>query len=254
MPEKKNKCSDSLSAVDRWAYTHRGKMSSQDSHMLERDFRHSARFYRALLKNYLPARKNSLVLDLPCGEGRMIYGLRALGYQNVSGYDLDKSRLEIGKILDLPLYEGDVFEVLRKHKDNSIECIISMDFLEHLEKDDVIHFLELTCQKIASGGVIIIRTPCADNPFGSRHIYNDFTHKWAATSGVLRQLLCATGFSSAVVFGEEPNFAMRFGFLRVLFFYMAKFIANLFLKGFGQSALRIWTPSMWAVARKEKSC
>lgn len=252
MSETKNKRSDSLSAVDRWAYSHR-KMSSQDNRMLERSFRHSARFHRALLKNYLPARKNSLVLDFPCGEGRMIYALRAMGYQNASGYDLDKSRLEIGKKLGLPLYEGDVFEVLGKHKDNSIDCIISMDFLEHLEKNDVICFLELTYRKIAPGGVIIVRTPCADNPFGTRHIYNDFTHKWAATSGVLHQLLCAVGFSSIVVFGEDPNFTVRFGFLRVLFFCLAKFVANLFLRAFGQGALKIWTPSMWAAARKEKS-
>lgn len=221
--------------------------------MLESNFRHSARFYRALLKRHLPAGKNSLVLDLPCGEGRMIYALRAMGYQNASGYDIDKSRLETGKKLGLPLYEGDVFEVLGRHKDNSIDCIISMDFLEHLEKIDVVRFLELTYRKIAPGGVIIVRTPCADNPFGTRHIYNDFTHKWAATSGVLHQLLCAVGFSSVVVFGEEPNFALRLGFLRVSIFYLAKFLANLFSRAFGQDAIKIWTPSMWAAARKEKS-
>lgn len=233
-----------------WTYASPKNLSTENTEVLERIFMKSVRFYRALLKNHLPSRKDAKILDLPCGEGRMIYTLRAMGYQDTSGYDLDRSRLEMGKKLDLPLYEGDVFEVLGKCRDNSIDCIISMDFLEHLEKNDVIHFLELTCRKITPGGVIIVRTPCADNPFGGRHIYNDFTHKWAGTSGVLRQLLSATGFSSVVVFGEDPNFDVRFGFLRVLSFHLAKFVANLFLRGFGQGALRIWTPSMWAVAKK----
>jgi len=228
-------------------------MSELNAQTIEHIFGRSVCFYRALLKQYLPSDKNVRILDLPCGEGRMVYALKTMGYNNVLGYDIDKKRLETGQKLNLPLKESYVFDVLQRSENDSIVCIFSTDFLEHMEKNDVIRFLELAHHKIAHGGKMIIRTPCADSPFGSQHIYNDFTHKWAATSGVLRQLLLAAGFSSISVFGESPNLAMRFGLLRVFLFGISRFIANLFLKAIGQGALKIWSSSMWAVACKGQS-
>lgn len=212
----KHKYPNSSNIVDQWVYAHQENSSSQDRKTLENSFRHSVYFYRALLRKYLPDNKNANILDLPCGEGRIIYALKVMGYQNISGYDLDKARLETAKKLDLPVNEGDVFQVLEDCEDNSIDCIFSVDFLEHLQKYDVIHFLEMMCRKITSDGVIIVRIPSADSPLGIQAIYNDFTHKWGATSGVLRRLLCAAGFSVISIFGEEPNLAMRFGLCRVL--------------------------------------
>jgi SAM-dependent methyltransferase len=229
---------------------HQKNLSLQGRETIERDFIHSARFYRALLKKYLPTSKNIQIMDIPCGEGRMIYVLKTMGYNNVSGYDLDKQRLKTARKLNLHVNEGDVFQVLAECDNDSIDCLFTMDFLEHLEKKNVIFFLQQAFDKITPGGTLFVRMPCASNPFGIRHIYNDFTHKWAATHGVLWQLLHATGFSSVVVFGEEPNIGMRLGFLRVACFCFARFMANCFLRCLGQMPVKIWTSSMWAVARK----
>lgn len=79
----------------------------------------------------------------------MIYALKAMGYKDVSGYDLDKHRLETAKKLKLPVYEKNVFGALEEEPDNSIGCVFSMDFLEHLEKPQVISFLEKILHKLA---------------------------------------------------------------------------------------------------------
>ena len=250
MSEEKRHFANLLSSVDCWAYARQENISSQDSQTIERHFKHSVRGFKAFLGKCLPSQQNALILDLPCGEGRMVYVLRAMGYKNVSGYDLDVKRLETGKKLELPIYEGDVFEILKKQEDNLVGCILSMDFIEHLEKEKVIEFLELAYRKIAPGGKMILRTPCADSPFGGQHIYNDFTHKWAATSGVLYRLLSSVGFLEVSVFGEEPNIGMKFGFLRVLFYRIAKFVANGFLILMNIGRQKIWSRSMWAVAKK----
>lgn len=71
-----------------------------------------------------------------------------MGYNNILGYDIDTKRLETGLKLNLPLKEGDVFEVLQKSENDSIDCIFSTDFLEHLEKEDAIRFLELAYSRI----------------------------------------------------------------------------------------------------------
>ena len=250
MSEEKRYHANLLNSVDRWAYARQENISSQDSQTIERYFKHSVRGFKAFLGKYLPSQKDVLILDLPCGEGRVVYVLQAMGYKNVSGYDLDVKRLETGRKLELPIYEGDAFEILKKQEDNSVGCIFSMDFLEHLEKEKVIEFLELTYRKITAGGKIFLRTPCADSPFGSQHIYNDFTHKWAATSGVLYRLLSSVGFSEVFVFGEEPKIGMRFGFLRVLSYKIAKSVAGVFLILMNLGKQKIWSRSMWAVAKK----
>jgi len=250
MSKEKQHCANILSSVDSWAYARQENISSQDSQIIERDFNHSVRSLKAFLGTYLPSQKDVLILDIPCGEGRMVYALRAMGYKNVSGYDLDVKRLETGKKLEMPIYEGDAFEILKKQEDNLVGCILSMNFIEHLEKEKVIEFLELAYRKIAPGGKMILRTPCADSPFGGQHIYNDFTHKWAATSGVLCHLLSSVGFSGVFVFGEEPKRGMKFGFLRVLSYRIAKFVANVFLISMNIGKQKIWSRSMWAVAEK----
>ncbi|MCD6365028.1 MAG: methyltransferase domain-containing protein, partial [Planctomycetes bacterium] len=207
---------NSLSAVDRWVYARQANLSAMTDEMLDADFKHSARFYRALLGRRLPADKNACILDIPCGEGRMAYALRAMGYDNVTGYDLDTKRLDTGRRLGLSLEEGDCLKVLSGLPDGSVDCIFSLDFLEHLVKADVLRFLAEVSRCIAPDGMVCIRTPCADSPFGLRDIHNDFTHKWAATSGVLAQLLEAGGLTDVEVFGQEPNMRMRWGVPRVL--------------------------------------
>jgi 2-polyprenyl-3-methyl-5-hydroxy-6-metoxy-1,4-benzoquinol methylase len=254
MPDGPKKHLSLDSKSDDWFYSHQFNLSIKDRDALKHDFDHSVQFYRTLLREYLPTNMESRILDLPCGKGRMVHALQSMGYRHVSGYDSDTIRLETGKKLGLPVYEGDVFEVLRGVKDNSIDCIFAMDFIEHLEKESVICFLDQTFHKIVPGGILVVRTPCADNPFGIHDIFNDFTHKWAATSGVLDQLLRNTGFSEVRIFGEEPRLGMRFGIIRMFLHKITAIAACLFLKALGHGHPRISTSSMWAVARKSDAC
>ena len=133
-------------------------------------------------------------MDLPCGEGRFTFAVKEMGYMNVLGVDLDQKRVFRGCKLGLPLLAGEIFEILTNEADNGIDMIVSMDFLEHLEKDQVVDYVELVYKKLASGGRFIVRTPCANGPLGASHVFNDFTHKWGATVGVLRAILTAAGF------------------------------------------------------------
>ena len=251
MDRIKDEHQSTINKSDRWLYSRQTNMTEKDPEEIECHFAHSVRFYRALLNNYLSTKKDCLIMNLPCGEGRMIYTLKALGYQNIIGYDIDRARLKTGQKLGLPLKEGNCLEILINQDNNTIDVLFSMDFLEHLEKNTVIDFLKETQKKISPGGLLILRTPCADSPLGSSHIYNDFTHKWAATSGVLRHLLYNSGFSSVCVFGEEPTMNMRFGSVRIVAYQFARFFAILFIKAFGQAPPPIWSTSMWAVAQKE---
>jgi len=253
MQERISEKGADLSQSDRWAYGHQTHASARSVSQIEAEFLKSLRFYRGLLKHHLPDDLNACILDLPCGEGQMVFVLREMGYENVSGCDLDTSRLATGQKLGLPIYTGNVFTELEQRQDNSVDCVFAMDFVEHLDKDDVIRFLQLAFHKLSPRGKLFVRTPCADALHGAAHVFNDFTHKWAATSGVLRQLLNASGFISVNVFGEHPTFDMRFGYIRVPLFQIMSRMLNLVVRCVHGARYVIWSASMWGVGMKPAS-
>ncbi len=239
-----------ISGTDHWAYQRQPNGLDERETRLRAGFESRVRFYRSLLGKFLPANKDEAILDLPCGEGQMLYTLHRLGYSNLKGFDIDARRVAVGRRLDLPTFEGNVFDILLAHPNASISCVVSMDFIEHIEKEDVVRLLDLVQRRLRPGGRLILRTPCADSPFGSRHIHNDFTHKWAATSGVLRGLLTSGGFVDVAVFGEHPKVDMRRGVPRVLSFWAASFMGNMITRALNIGRIEIWSSSMWAIATK----
>jgi SAM-dependent methyltransferase len=236
--------------VDNWVYTHQTLPHSISKDDVEQDFRESLPYYSYRLKGVLPENISARILDLPCGDGRFLYFLRQHGYNNTIGYDIDTNRISTGRLLDLPVNHGDVFEYLIDQPENSIDCIISMDFLEHLEKHIVLKWLELVFSRLSKEGIFLLRMPCADSLFGCRDIYNDFSHKWGATSGALKRLLSFAGFSNIIVFGEDPIFARWWDILRVVLSKNFRFFASVLFRLMGVSRPVIWSSSMWAVCKK----
>lgn len=227
------------------------KRSKTAVEAIRRDFQNSIKYYRARLGKYLPDALDARILDIPCGEGRFLFTLKALGYKNFYGIDLDEGRIDTCLSLGLPATKGDVFTFLKREKDSSIDFIISMDFLEHLEKEQVIDFLQLVNHKLVRGGRFILRMPCADGFFGGRHIFNDFTHKWGATSGVIRDLLVANGFENAIVLGEDPVVLKPWDVIRIPLFLITRLLTKYFLLALGLTPPVIWSNSMFAVTEKK---
>ena len=147
-----------------------------DAHDLRKKFLKLAPWYKKLLHRYLPKDLNATILDIPCGYGNILYFFREYGYKNAVGYDLDPEQVRLSQMLDLAALEGNAFTVL-KDENKLYDCIISVDFLEHMSRDNTLYFLDLCCSRLKSGGTVIVRTPCADGLFGAHDRYNDLTHQ-----------------------------------------------------------------------------
>lgn len=220
-----------------------------DRNALQVRFKKLSRWYTCRLKSYLPLDKQAACLDLPCGYGNFLYFLKSHGYKNISGFDLDGQQINLAQLLDLPAKTGDVFEVL-ENDDVAYDLISSMDFIEHLEKDAALKFLGMCFDRLNSGGKLIIRTPCADGPFGSHDICNDLTHKWGMTANVLQTILEMLGFSEVKVLDERPQPTSVLDFIRWVMFFPAKVFVEAVCVALGLMPPRIWTRSMIAVASK----
>ncbi len=216
---------------------------------LQNHFEKLARWYSSRLGPFLPENSTARCLDLPCGYGNFLYFLRSCDYANIVGYDNDKEQVKLAGILDLPAFEGDAFDVLSS-SDESYDLIASLDFLEHLSKDDALRFLKQCLFNLHDGGVLILRAPCADGPFGAHDASNDLTHQWGMTSNVLKNLLAMNGFVNIEILDERPQPTSIINFLRWLIFFPAKAFASAMCMSLGMRPPAVWTRSMIAVCFK----
>ena len=163
--------------------------------------------------------------------------------------DIDPGRVHIAQQLGLPAEVGNAFLEVEKARD--LALIVSLDFLEHIEKQEAPKFLHHCRQALDNGGGLIVRTPFTDSILGAYDLGNDPTHKWAANSGVIEAFFYEAGFSRVVVKDERPVPYKWLNYLRLGIFHVAKTLANLYLIALGFGPLRVWSRSGYVIGYKD---
>ena len=220
-----------------------------DAESLIRRFSKLNKWYRWRLRTYLPASPKAKCLDVPCGYGNFLYFLRSRGYQNIYGFDLDEEQVNLARLLQLPAEKKDVFDVFL-NTGEPYELISSLDFIEHLSKDNALKFIDECYKSLQQDGVLILRTPCADGPFGAHDANNDLTHQWSMTSNVLKTILEMCGFKRVYILDERPQPTNFIETIRWLVFFPSKLIADCCCMALGMRPPRVWSRSMIAIAYK----
>lgn len=181
------------------------------------------------LRNWLPAGKGAHIIDLGCGDGRILYLLQRMGYTNIEGVDISESQLKIARQVSERVANSDVIKYLKDTSDK-YDLIISIDVIEHLQKSEALDFLDLCGAHLNNNGRLILQTPNASSPFFGDVRYGDFTHELSFTPKLLSQLLaraCFTNIESReagpVPSGYSLKSSIRYviwRILRVLFCFM----------------------------------
>lgn len=146
------------------------------------------RAYEIYLRDWLPINKNAAILDLGCGNGRLLYFLKSKGYQQLTGVDVSPSQVALAQQVIDKVVHDDILSFL-SDKREVFDLILGIDILEHFNKDEVMRFLELSHQALKSGGRIILQTPNGDSPLVGNIFYGDFTHETCLTPSGLKNLL-----------------------------------------------------------------
>lgn len=108
-----------------------------------------------LLDKYLPIDPSALVLDLGCAQGILSYFLRRKGGIWISA-DLDMTNLiSTQKLLKENLIR--IKEGVLPFKNGSLDIVVSLDYLEHLEDDQLC--LEEVHRVLKKDGLLIMATP-----------------------------------------------------------------------------------------------
>jgi SAM-dependent methyltransferase len=197
----------------------------------------NGRVLRQILLPHLPNSRDAAILDVACGIGYAVEMLLQAGYTNVSGIDVSVEQVRVATGRSLPITEADVFEHLQEVED--LDAVIAFDFIEHLDKDELLRFLELVASVLRPQGRLIVKTPNASCLFGARSRYLDLTHELIFTEKSLRAAFTASGLRPLLVTGERIRPFTVKGWIRwlpatiVRTFWKAYLIAELAEEGFG---------------------
>jgi 2-polyprenyl-3-methyl-5-hydroxy-6-metoxy-1,4-benzoquinol methylase len=150
------------------------------------------RAYGWYLRGWLPARRDAAIADLACGQGRLLYWLKSLGYTNLYGVDIAPDQVALARQV-ATVDQEDLLSWLAERPER-FDLLIGLDIIEHFARDEALRFLELAYAALKPGGRLVLQTLNADSPFGLQHRYNDITHEWAYNVNQLARLLRRAGF------------------------------------------------------------
>lgn len=129
-------------------------------------------FLNRIIRNHFPRDRSAAILDLGCGHGALVYLAHQAGYRNIRAVDGSPEQVAEAKRLGIDgVVQGDLMESLRSLADESQDCIVALDVIEHFTKAELLPFIDEVYRVLRSEGRWIIHTPNAESPFGGRIRY-----------------------------------------------------------------------------------
>jgi SAM-dependent methyltransferase len=149
----------------------------------------------AYLKKTLPADLDTRILDIGCGFGQTLAGLKKIGYRNLFGIDVSDEAAAYCRSKGLNVKKIESLEDFMAVSQERFGFIIMNHVIEHIEKSRIIGTLkEIRERLLADGGVFLATVPNAQSETGCYWAYEDFTHTTIFTAGSIYYVLKSAGF------------------------------------------------------------
>jgi SAM-dependent methyltransferase len=172
----------------------------------QRIFAPRATYIRSVIARHLPQDRSARIVDLACGHGAFLHFLRTAGYANISGCDISAEQIELAHKFGISEARcRDIRSELQDMSPESIDAVIVMDILEHLEIDELFAVLDGIFMAMKTGGTLVAHVPNAEGLFGMRIRYGDLTHERAFGPRSAEQLLRTIGFNNVQCFEDRPK-------------------------------------------------
>lgn len=209
-----------------------------------------SRAYRRILPRWLPADHSAAIYEVACGPGIMLRYLHRAGYTNIAGSDFSACQIELARSAGLNVTQADSIQEMEGHADGAWDCLIAIDFIEHLPKDTLIRFLSLSRRKLKPRGCLIIHTPNGDSPFVGRHLFCDVTHVWGYTTVAIGSLLGMAGFRKIEFVDPSIPLLQKQRWLKVPIMRISQALLRLLIRAAARENIRFFSGSIYAVGWK----
>jgi len=178
--------------------------------------------YDQIVLPWLPQSRDAAIYEAACGPGIFLHWLRKRGYSNAVGSDSSEVQVLLANEGGLRITLADSIADLQKYPANSFDCLVALDFYEHLPKEILLDFLYEAERVLRVGGRLILRGPNGDSPVVGRALYNDITHYWPLTTTAFNALMMMVGFSRTEFKDETLAGIQKRRWLKVPLAWMAQ--------------------------------
>jgi 2-polyprenyl-3-methyl-5-hydroxy-6-metoxy-1,4-benzoquinol methylase len=151
--------------------------------------------YDKIVLPWLPINHDAPIYEAACGPGIFLHWLALRGYNNAIGSDSSEPQIALATAGKLQVSLSDSIADLQTYSAGSFDCLVGLDFYEHLPKEILLDFLYEAKRVLRPGGRLILRGPNGDSPVLGRALYNDITHQWALTITAFNAILTMVGFT-----------------------------------------------------------
>jgi len=201
---------------------------------------------------WLPDDRSATILDLGCGDGRMLRFLSNKGYLNIHGVDRDPAALAlIGKLEGVTLECTEVdLQYLRQQR-GKFKLIVLKQMIYYVERSEIMAFMLALKDALTDNGVIIVEFFNAALLSSRLTELKDPFIRTAYTEHSMRRLFAATDLQEIHIGGERrENGKFRshvYVALRTCWILLLKAIYIL-ERGMDNELPHIYTKSIIAVA------
>lgn len=155
------------------------------------------KFPRYLSPYFQEKDKELNVLDIGCGLGQFLNDLKAKGFTNLTGVDINNESIEACKRKGLNVEKITDIRDYALQANKKFDRIIMSHVLEHIEKESIIDTLAyIKKYLLIEGGFFLLMVPNAQSYTGTYWRYEDFTHTILFTAGSCEYVLKAAGFTN----------------------------------------------------------
>lgn len=145
----------------------------------------------------------SEVVDLACGQGRLLRQLEARG---IWGMGVDHDAYAIALCLEdgLQVKKADVFDYCEQHSGSATDGVAMVHLIEHFAAEQGLELLRLAWRMLAPHGRLLVVTPNFDNPTVMRETFwLDADHVRPYPRRLIAETLAGLG-ANPVVAGCNP--------------------------------------------------
>lgn len=143
------------------------------------------------------AQKGEAVIELGSGQGDGCAFALARGAASATGINLSEGENVVARRLvpGATFLDADLVTGLKTFPDASIDRIMALNILEHIDRQTLAATLEEAARVLKPNGCLVAVTPNAGSPWGAMTRYWDITHEIAYTPTSFRQIGLLCGFT-----------------------------------------------------------
>ena len=119
------------------------------------------------LRGWLPEHKETRILDLACGAGKLLFFFSQRGGHDLAGADISPVQVALARQVTPNVKRESVLDHLESNP-ASYDVIKGYEIVEHFYKDEVLRFLDGCLSALQPGGSLILQTSNADSPWGAQ--------------------------------------------------------------------------------------